>query len=267
MKHGFKFLLSVLVLLGFACNLPGSAADPTEPSVVSDVPSIVPPTPLLSEVISISSELFTETGDKPIYTITAQIPVAQGADALRLAGFNAVLRKTADDQIIPFRDSVLTLSPLDPISAGSSFNLQYNVVGQALDYWSIKYEIDTYFDGAAHPAHYSATVNYDLDRDRPLTLDELFTPGSNYLQVIADYCKAELTKRDLGFDGFASGADPLPENYMRWNISKEGLVITFDEYQVAPYAAGPQVVVIPIAQIQNVVVPNSILEIFEKQLQ
>ncbi len=265
MKHGFKFLLSVLVLLGFACNLPGSVTDPAEPSVVSDVPSLVPPTPLLSEIISILSEPFTETGDKPIYTITAQIPVAQGADALRLAGFNAVLRKTADDQIIPFRDAVLTIAPIDPISAGSSFDMQYSVVGQALDYWSIKYEIDSYFDGAAHPAHYSATVNYDLDRDRPFTLDELFTPGSNYLQVIADYCKADLAKRDIGFDGFASGADPLPENYTRWNISKEGLVITFDEYQVAPYAAGPQVVVIPLSALASVTDTNtSILAIFAK---
>ena len=44
---------------------------------------------------------------------------------------------------------------------------------------------------------------------------------------------------------FSDGAKPTPENYAVWNVSADGLVITFNEYQVAAYAAGPQEVVIP----------------------
>ncbi len=261
MKHRLIPFALVLLLATLACNLPMQTGEPA--AATPDV-STVPPTPRLSEVITINSEPFSEEGKDPIYSITAQIPYAEGADPTRLANFNTLLKKTAEEQIIPFRDSVLTLAPVQPISAGSSLSLKYTVIGQALDYWSIKYEIDAYFDGAAHPGHTSITINYDLDRDRPLTLDELFLPGSNYLQVIADYCKAELTKRDIAFEGFSAGAEPLPENYTRWNMSNEGLVITFDEYQVAPYAAGPQVVVLPFSALQSVSDPNSILSFFVK---
>jgi len=267
LKKRFVPWMMALGLAIIACNLPGrfverSATD--VPEIPKDVPTNVPTTPLLSETVTILSEPFNETGDKPVYTIDAQIPYAQGADPARLANFNTILKKMVDDQIQPFRDSVLTLAPVDPINVGSSFNLQYGVVGQAQDYWSLKYEVDAYFDGAAHPGHYSVTLNYDLASDRLVTLDELFLPGSNYLQVISEYCKAELAKRDIGFDGFTAGADPLPENYTRWNLSTDGLIITFDEYQVAPYAAGAQVVTIPPFVLQSITNPNGIPSLFSK---
>jgi hypothetical protein len=60
----------------------------------------------------------------------------------------------------------------------------------------------------------------------------------------------------------SAGADPLSENYQRWNISNEGLTITFDAYQVAAYAAGPQIVVIPFSALQSIINPQSALALF-----
>ena len=139
---------------------------------------------------------------------------------------------------------------------GFAFDVQYSLVGQQGDFWSIKIDAMGYSDGAAHPYHYSLTVNYDLDQGREVTLDEIFLPNSNYLQKISEYCKAELGARDISFDMFAQGADPTPENYQHWNVSTEGLIITFDEYQVAAYAAGPQVVVIPFPELQGLINPQ-----------
>ncbi|MFO7584726.1 MAG: DUF3298 domain-containing protein, partial [Anaerolineales bacterium] len=51
--------------------------------------------------------------------------------------------------------------------------------------------------------------------------------------------------------GFSGGAEPLPENYRNWNLTYEGLLITFDEYQVAPYAAGMQQVLVPFDVLEN----------------
>ncbi|HET7144846.1 MAG TPA: RsiV family protein, partial [Anaerolineales bacterium] len=138
-----------------------------------------------------------------------------------------------------------------------------SVIGQRADIWSIKFDISFYSDGAAHPGHFSRTLNYDLSNGREITLDELFLSSSNYLQVISDFCKADLSARDIAFDSFQTGADPKPENYKNWNLSNEGfLVITFDEYQVAPYAAGPQVVVIAFSTLQSIQNPDGILGVF-----
>jgi len=77
--------------------------------------------------------------------------------------------------------------------------------------------------------------------------------------VIANYCITVLSKQPF-FDGpFTDGANPTVENYRNWNITPEGLMITFDTYQVAPGAAGPQVVVVPYGQISAVIDPQGAL--------
>ena len=63
---------------------------------------------------------------------------------------------------------------------------------------------------------------------------------------------------------FSDGAKPTPENYAVWNISAEGLVITFNEYQVAAYAAGPQEVVIPFAALKDILDPQGPLNTFKE---
>ncbi|MCZ2121538.1 MAG: RsiV family protein [Anaerolineales bacterium] len=85
-----------------------------------------------------------------------------------------------------------------------------------------------------------------------MKLAELF--NADPLPTLAEYCKTELAKREIGFDDvFLQGAEPTPDNYRNWNISVEGLVVTFDEYQVAPYAAGPQVVTIPFSVLKELI--------------
>ncbi len=50
---------------------------------------------------------------------------------------------------------------------------------------------------------------------------------------------------------------PTVENYGVWNISLDRLEITFNEYQVAAYYAGPQTVTIPLAAIQKNLIPDA----------
>jgi hypothetical protein len=75
------------------------------------------------------------------------------------------------------------------------------------------------------------------------------------LQVISDYCVTELTAR-LGADGWMGGAGPDLANYKTWNITPSGLVVTFDPYQVAAYAAGPQEVLIPYDALSAIYLPQ-----------
>lgn len=279
-----KKLISLVVLLitTLACSVTGiSTIEPDSGLQVSDTapaitstftpvptftpaaPTNPPATPMLSQTVSMQSTPFSESWDAPIYTITAQIPSLQGSSDPRVATLNARLNQIAQDEINQFKNDVLTFASNPPISSGSSFDLRYSVIGQRGDIWSIKFDISFYSDGAAHPGHFSRTLNYDLSNGREITLDELFLSSSNYLQVISDFCKADLSARDIAFDSFQTGADPLAENYKNWNLSNEGfLVITFDEYQVAPYAAGPQVVVISFSTLQSIQNPLGALGVF-----
>ncbi|MCX6057054.1 MAG: RsiV family protein [Chloroflexi bacterium] len=283
MKKNNLILLVVLLVSTFACSLSGgapgnqandlpvSATAPQSttaptftpiPTLTPAPPTNPPPTPMLSQVVTMQSNPFSESGNAPAYTIAAQIPILKGSNDSRVTNFNALMDQIVQDEIVQFKNDVLSIASNPPISAGSSFDLQYSVIGQRADIWSIKFDISVYADGAAHPNGYSRTLNYDLSSGRKITLDELFLSSSNYLQVISETCKAQLSARDIAFDSSQQGADPLPENYQRWNISNEGLVITFDAYQVAAYAAGPQLVTIPFSALQSIINPQSALGLF-----
>ena len=132
----------------------------------------------------------------------------------------------------------------------------YTLISQIGDLWSLKFDFRFYSDGAAHPGLYSITMNYDLGQGRELTLGDLFLPNSDYRETIASYCITELSKQP-GFDGpFTDGAKPTPENYRNWNITPDGLLITFDTYQVSPGASGPLQVLVPFAQLERAIDPQ-----------
>jgi hypothetical protein len=140
------------------------------------------------------------------------------------------------------------------VSSGSFFDAKYTVVFQSNSLWSLKFDFMGYADGAAHTYRYSKTFNYDLERGEKLSLEDLFRPDSNYLETVSSHCIFELSKRDIGFyGGFEQGAEPTSKNYRNWNITSNGLMITFDEYQVAPYAAGAQTVTVPYMELQKVI--------------
>jgi hypothetical protein len=130
--------------------------------------------------------------------------------------------------------------------------------------YSIKFDIKTYYTGAAHPTDTSQTATFDLQTGQTLTLPELFIPNVDYLDAISKYCIAELGARAIGFQGFELGATATLQNYHNWNITVDGLMITFDEYQGAPYAAGPQIVVIPYKELAQVLRPDGPLAQYAK---
>ena len=259
MKSNRLSVLVFLLMFSLACGLTGTATNVPEIASPTFTP---PPASNLSQSLTMQSMPFNETGTAPVYTLTAQIPNLQGSSDARVTTFNEYLSQIVLSQLDQYRKDVIAFASNPPVTGGSSFDMQYSVIGQRADIWSIKFEISYYTDGAAHPGNYSITLNYDLQNGRELTLDELFISNSNYLQVISDECKAQLTARDMAFDMFSAGADPLPENYQHWNISSEGLIISFDEYQVAPYAAGPQVVTVPFSALQSLINPQGAASLF-----
>jgi hypothetical protein len=129
------------------------------------------------------------------------------------------------------------------------------------DLISIAFTISSYSAGAAHPNSYTEVVNFDLKNGKLLRLADLFVPGSKYLQAISAYCIQELKKQanEQGMsddDWIKKGAGPNPANYKNWTITKKGLEITFDPYQVAAYAAGPQQVTVPYSTLKEIIKPD-----------
>jgi hypothetical protein len=250
-----------------ACASPTPAVLPSPAPTASAFPSPVPtvqimasPSPVptalpLYQQVTLTAETASETGKTPLYTFKTQTPILKGSSDPRVALFNAGvadLIKKASDQ---FRKD-LANQPATPIAGGSYFDLSYERLSAPGSLISLQIEIDGMTDGAAHPYRVILSYNFDLEKGQEISLNQLFLHGVNALGSIADFCRAELKTRDIGFEMFASGADPTVENYSVWNISPQGLVITFNDYQVAPYAAGPQTVIIPLEALKKIIDPS-----------
>lgn len=216
--------------------------------------NITPATPI-SQQVTLISVPFNETNQSPAYTITAETPQLTGSDDPRVQAFNQRLKEIVKKEIDRKRQEFVEL-PTSSDTFGSSLEVKYELVSHIADIWSLKLNISFYAAGAAHPGDESITVNYDLSQSKQLALSDLFLPGSNYLEVIANYCVAELNKRNPDFGMFSEGAEPASENYRNWNITPDGLLITFDPGQVDAYAADSQTVIVPYRELQALINPQ-----------
>ena len=129
-----------------------------------------------------------------------------------------------------------------------------------------------YLRGAAHPMHTISTYVYDYDKKTFADVGSFFLPESNYLDVLSTLSKEDLVRQanegDVGYEYnkefVDEGTKPTKENFSHVLPLKDGLVIYFEEYQVAPYAAGPQEVVIPYSKLKNIINPDGVLGIYVK---
>jgi hypothetical protein len=105
-----------------------------------------------------------------------------------------------------------------------------------------------------------------------LKLGDLFKSDAKYLPAISAYCISDLSKqaKAKGPDGMLddnsikNGAAPTTKNYQSWIITKRGLGINFDAYQVGPYAAGPQYVLVPYSALKDLINPDGPVGQFSK---
>jgi Protein of unknown function (DUF3298) len=252
------FITSLVLFIILACNaitqIPTNTPSPAHLTApIVPTATIIATTVPLGDQVTLSTVSLHETNQTPGYEIKAEIPTLQGSTDIRVVNFNTKMTKLVNNEIDAFKKNVSDI-PVDPNFAASFLEVKYTPLFHAGDIFSIKFDFSFYSSGAAHPGLYSITVNYDLAQGRELTLSDLFLPNSNYLEVLSNYCIPDLKKQNPEIDdSFLGGAAPTPENYRNWNITTDGLMVTFDEYQVAPYAAGPQKVIMPYSELQAVI--------------
>jgi len=257
------------VILLAACSAPAQTSTPIPSPLIPATQALTAttqaPTPTrlpLYQQVNLAAVTTNESGKAPDYTFKTQVPVMAGSSDPRVEKFNqgvAALVKAAVDQ---FHKDLSQQSAVS-LAGGSYFDLRYKLISPPGPIISLQIVIEGMTDGAAHPYHVTISYNFNLETGREIALNDLFLPAARPVPVIADYCKKELARRDIGFETFAAGADPTSENYTVWNISVDGLVIVFNEYQVAPYAAGPQTVVVPFAELEKIIDPSGPLAGFK----
>lgn len=194
--------------------------------------------------------------------LAAEYPeLTGGANA---SGFNQLVKSRVTSMLADFKKQMvgMTAEDLKMIPAGVNYymDIGYNIEYADDDLISVNL-MEGNFTGGAHPNYSYFTITYDLKTGKELKLSELFKPSANYLEAISAYAIKDLQSRKipdsdenmgLAQDIFAEGATAKADNYQNWNLTKKGLMITFDPYQVGPYAAGSQTVIVPYANLKEI---------------
>ncbi len=223
--------------------------------------------------VELVSKQIKENNKELIYEISAQYPQLTGGNNPNFEKFNQMARALVTKKVAGFKKDMAAEEGEEPRpegSMGSNLTVSFKVNLAQDDLLSIKFDVGSYYQGAAHPNSLSEVLNYDLKNGKQLKLSDLFKPGARYLQAISSYCITELKKQMKAPDGtvdnesIENGGAPAAKNYQSWNITKRGLGINFDAYQVGPYAAGPQFVLVPYSNLKDLINPEGPIAQFAK---
>ena len=234
-----------------------------------------------SNGVEVVSKQTREKNKKLKYEVDAAYPQLAGSVDPNFGKFNQTVRSLIAKKVRDFKQE-MTPDPADEVapdenpaideSLGSDITIGYTVVLAKDDLISIEFTVSSYSAGAAHPNSYTEVVNFDLKNGKLLKLADLFLPGAKYLQTLSAHCIQALKKQAkeqgadamLDDDWIKRGAGAELTNYDNWTITKKGLGITFDPYQVAAYAAGPQNVVVPYSALKEIIKPDGAVGQFVK---
>ncbi|MEO8436159.1 MAG: RsiV family protein [Pyrinomonadaceae bacterium] len=231
----------------------------------------------LSGGLDLVTKSIKESDNKLKYDIAVLYPQLSGSSDAAVTKFNSLSRGLVSKKITEFKKDMAERAaeeeaPFSDADMRSDLLIGHRVALASDDLVSIGFDIGGYARGAAHPYSYSEVINYDLKSGKVLKLADLFKPSSNYLKVISTYCHEDLKKQgkaqgpdsELPAEWLQRGTAAKLANFKSWTISRKGLVIVFDSYQVGPYALGPQFVSIPYPALKDVILSEGPLGQFVK---
>lgn len=131
--------------------------------------------------------------------------------------------------------------------------LNFDNLNVVNDFITVKFALSEYTEGAAHPLTLLYTINYNYETDKVLELEDILSKkSSNWLKQISEYCIEVLYKKSQDGRDFYSdlewiknGAGENAENFSAFQVEKDGVLVTFQQYQVGPYASGMPSIKVP----------------------
>lgn len=229
-------------------------ATETEPPVTLELPTAEANPVQTAVAMVVEQKTLVDEGEDPKYTVKVNYPFIAGMEDFNQSS-QSIAKRIADAFLENLAAYPVTTDP--SIMSYSSVNMDFTVMDNTSEVISVYFEISEYYSGAAHPNPFSAVLNYDVRNQKVLAQSDLFQPGADYLALLSDYAMIELTSKEEVT--FPEGALPEAENFQIWNLTPDGLLITFDPYLVASYAAGFIQVVVPNDVLMEIANPDGVL--------
>ncbi|HWB34312.1 MAG TPA: DUF3298 domain-containing protein [Candidatus Paceibacterota bacterium] len=207
--------------------------------------------------------------DTQYYTIQVNYPATTSLATRGSWGAESraenTIAATLNDFISQFKDTADSISQ-DEKDRLTAANIKYSLDVGYHAYSSgsfVSYEFDVFTDtGGAHPISSYKTLVFDMN-GATVSLADLFTPGSDYLDRISQAAQQQVAAQlDMqGGDGadqsmISDGVAPKAENFENFVVDSDRIRIFIPPYQAAAYAAGSFEVQIPLVDVKDILKPG-----------
>lgn len=131
---------------------------------------------------------------------------------------------------------------------------------------SVLHSFDSY-EGGAHPNGGAANLNIDLVTGKPLTFAKLFPAAVD--KTLTAQCREQIVKQKrerLGAEAYDPSTDDFLKNDViarsmgdlkRWTLKAAEAVVTFDAYEIGPYAEGAFACAFLMNDLKALALPNA----------
>lgn len=234
MKRRRVLFMGIVVLLLSVVTAYAKEQNKNSNDVIITNKNIKQDTSVINEDINfpkINSTKYIEGADK-INTIIEKDIITWREDLTLLSKQYEKEFKDSKDQLIPFE-------------LVTKYDVTYNdnnLLSIPMDYYQ--------FTGGAHGLTTKIGYNFQIETGKKLKLKDLFSDGFDFKTIINKKVREEIAKNPQEY--FGDGADfKSIKDEQDFYLDKEGLVVYFQLYEIAPYSSGIKEFKIPYADIEK----------------
>lgn len=177
------------------------------------------------------------------------------------AAFNSSFRRGWDARCVPSKEPADPDAFSGPFAPGvpGSDELSYEVRWATTRFVTVVFQRFEFSAGAAHPNTSSDATTFDLERGRPVALDDFLVANPDARVGLAEKVLESLDP-DRMYEGTdaATIARELSDSRV-WILDGEGATIRFPRYTVGPYAAGDLEVRLSWRELRPWLVPDGLM--------
>lgn len=202
--------------------------------------------------VKVVPELISEKNEA--LTSDIKIPVLKG---LKDEKMQSVINKAFEKRALELKEQMIREGK-EALEDAQNYGYEARPYSLFIDY-DISYNekniisiTSTYYQytGGAHGNTLTETSNINLKTGEKIELKDLFKQGVNYKKIITEEIKKQMALNDKFYSNAAAELETISDN-QSYYIEEGGLVVYYQPYEIAPYAAGAPEFRIPFTMVKD----------------